>query len=64
MGHCVKNPYFVLPAVPEGCIRHIIPNAAGAFSGYRTCFATPEETAAVARARDILKRGKAQLQWK
>src|SRR5437016_7297958 len=31
-GHCAKNPRFVLPAVPDRCVRHIVPNAAGAFS--------------------------------
>ncbi len=63
-GHCAKNPQFQLPAIPEGCVRHIVPNAAGAFSGYNTRFATPEEQASVARARDILKRGKVELQRK
>jgi hypothetical protein len=63
-GDCAKNPHFHLPAIPEGCVRHIVPNAAGAFSGYNTRFATPEEQASVARARDILKRGKAELQCK
>ena len=60
-GDCVKNPQFSLPMVPEGCIRHHVPNAAGAFNGYSTRFATPEEAAAIARARDILERGRAQL---
>jgi len=53
-GHCAKNPRFVLPAVPDGCVRHIVPNAAGAFSGYNTRFANPEEIEAIARARDVL----------
>src|SRR5207302_7629592 len=30
-GHCAKNPRFVLPAVPDRCVRHIVPNAAGCF---------------------------------
>jgi hypothetical protein len=60
----VKNPQFHLPAIPEGCVRHIVANAAGAFSGYHPRFATPEEQASVARARDILKRGKVELQCK
>ena len=63
-GHGVKNPQFHLPAIPEGCVRHIVANAAGAFSGYNTRFATPEEQASVARARDILRRGKVELQCK
>jgi hypothetical protein len=42
----------------------MVPNAAGAFSGYNTGFATPEEPASVARAGDILKRGKVELQCK
>jgi hypothetical protein len=61
-GHCAKNPRFVLPAVPDGCVRHIVPNAAGAFSGYNTRFANPEEIEAIARARDVLIRGQAQSQ--
>jgi hypothetical protein len=63
-GDGVKNPQFHLAAIPEGCVRHIVANAAGAFSGYNTRFATPEEQASVARARDILKRGKVELQCK
>ena len=55
-GHCAKNPRFVLPAVPDRCVRHIVPNAAGAFSGYNTRFANPEEIEAIARARDVLIR--------
>jgi hypothetical protein len=54
---CVKNPQFRLPTIPEGCVRHIITNAAGAFNGYNTRFATPEDQAALARARNILKLG-------
>ena len=61
-GDCAKNPRFVLPPVPDGCVRHIVPNAAGGFSGYNTRFATPEEIEAIARARDILRRGRAQSQ--
>ena len=61
-GHCAKNPRFVLPAVPDRCVRHIVPNAAGAFSGYNTRFANPEEIEAIARARDVLIRGQAQSQ--
>jgi len=55
-GHCAKNPRFVLPAVPDRCVRHIVPNAAGAFSGYNIRFANPEEIEAIARARDVLIR--------
>jgi hypothetical protein len=61
-GHCAKNPRFVLPAVPDGCVRHVVPNAAGAFSGYNTRFANAEEIEAIARARDVLIRGQAQSQ--
>jgi hypothetical protein len=61
---CVKNPQFHLPATPQGGVLHIVPNAAGAFSGYSMRFATPEEQASLARAGDILKRGKAQLECK
>jgi hypothetical protein len=57
---CKQNPNFVLPAIPEGCVRHIIYNVAGSFSGYNTRFATPEEVAAVNRARSTLKRGQEQ----
>ncbi len=63
-GDCVKNPGFILPTVPDGCVRHIVPHAAGAFSGYNTRFATPEEAAAIARARDVLLRAKAQFQYR
>jgi len=49
-GNCVRDPRFSLSAVPD---------AAGAFSGENIGFPIPEETAAVARARDILARGKA-----
>ena len=59
-GHRAKNPRFVLPAVPDGCVRHIGPNAAGAFSGYNTRFATPEEIEAIARAREVLLTGQVQ----
>ena len=59
-GHCAKNPRFVLPAVPDGCVRHIVPNAAGAFSGYNTRFATPEKIEAIARAREVLLTGQVQ----
>ena len=58
-GHCAKNPRFVLSPVPEGCVRHIVPNAAGAFSGYNTRFATPEQLEAIVRATDVLIRGRA-----
>jgi hypothetical protein len=61
-GHCAKNPRFVLPAVPDGCVRHIVSHAAGAFSGYNTRDANPEEIEAIARARDLLARGQAQSQ--
>jgi hypothetical protein len=62
VGHCAKNPQFVLPAVPDGGVRHIVPNAADALSGYNTRFANPEEIEAIARARDVLIRGQAQFQ--
>src|SRR5260370_11749933 len=58
LGHCAQNSKFALPAIPEGCVRHIIHNAAAGFSGYTTRFATGEESAAVVRARNILARGK------
>jgi len=61
-GYCAQNPRFVLHPVPHGCVRHIVPNAAGAFSGYNTRFATQEEIEAIARARNVLRRGKEQSQ--
>jgi hypothetical protein len=60
-GDCPKNPQFVLPPVPDGCVRHIVHNAAGSFTGYNTRFGNPQELQAIARARDILRRGLAQL---
>jgi hypothetical protein len=54
---CAKNPQFRLPRIPEGFVRHIIVNAAGAFKGYNTHLATPEDQAGLARARNILKSG-------
>ena len=30
-GHGVKNPGFILPTVPDGCVRHNVAHAAGAF---------------------------------
>src|SRR5256885_8713399 len=42
-GHCAKNPRFVLPAVPDRCVRN-------------TRFANPEEIEAIARARDVVIR--------
>jgi hypothetical protein len=61
---CNKNPHFRLPPVPEGYFREFVYRAAASFSEYNTRFATPEQIAAVARAKEILKRGKAQLAWK
>jgi hypothetical protein len=49
---------------PKGCVRHIVPNAAGAFSGYNTRFATPAEQASVARAGIFSKEEKFELQCK
>src|SRR5580658_10234037 len=52
-GHCKLNPSFSLPPVPEGCVREMVSNAAGAFEGYRTRFATQEQSEAIARARRL-----------
>jgi hypothetical protein len=60
VGYCKQNPKFALPAIPEGCVRRTVQNAAAGFSGYTTRFGTPEELAAVSRARDILRRGRNQ----
>src|SRR5256884_9716633 len=41
-GHCAKNPRFVLPAVPDRCVRHIVPNAAGGFCGIKNSLPKPK----------------------
>ena len=51
VGYCKQNPKFALPAIPEGCVGRTVQNAAAGFSGYTTRFGTPEELAAVSRAR-------------
>jgi len=60
VGYGKQNPKFALAAIPEGCVRGTVQNAAAGFSGYTTGFATPEELAAVSRARDMLGRGRNQ----
>jgi hypothetical protein len=60
VGYFKQNPKSALPAIPEDCVRRTVQNAAAGFSGYTTRFATPEELAAVSRARDILRRGRNQ----
>jgi hypothetical protein len=60
VGYCKQNPKFALAAIPEGGVGGSVQNAAAGFSGYTTRFATPEELAAVSRARDILRPGSNQ----
>jgi len=59
-GHCAKKSRFVLLAVPDGCVRTSFPNAAGAFSGYNTRFATAEEIEQ-SQTREVLLTGRCNL---
>jgi len=60
VGYGKQNPKFALPRIPEGGVRRTVQNAAAGFSGYTTRFGTPEELAAVSRARGIPRRGRNQ----
>jgi hypothetical protein len=43
-GDCVKNPQFHLPAIPEGCVRHIVAKRSGRIQRIQHTFCNTRRT--------------------
>ena len=61
LSSCKQNADFKLPAIPDGWIRVLNFNAAGAFSGWITRVATQDELRSIERAKSIRDAGIMQM---